>query len=93
MIVFAVKENGAVVGYSLTANMAQEEEEYSQTPLVLEAIAEASEEVARNIADYLTYVKDSNAPYNLPSTYNIPDNGYTLTPAGEAVWPNLFIGD
>jgi len=88
MIVYAVVENGHHAGYSLTDDLNRERQDYIGTPLALIEIASADEQTARNIVDYLTYVKDNSSLYQSPEAYGITaESRYTLSEAGQLVWP------
>lgn len=93
MIVYGVKENGSYAGFSLTDNLERDRLDYVGTPMELVELGSGEEQTARNLVDYLTYIKDNTEPYDMPQKYGIEEGSYILTAEGAAIWPNIFIGE
>lgn len=93
MIAYGVKENGSYAGFSLTDDLARDRQDYVGTPLTLVELASGEEQTARNLVDYLTYVKDNTEPYEMPQKYGIEDGTYILTAEGNALMPTIFKGE
>lgn len=82
MKVIGIKENQSYAGFTLTDNLAEEYDNYAETPLRVIVLGDADEETARNLVDYFT--GGSN-----PDGYNLTDATYTLTADGEELWSAL----
>ena len=93
MIVYGVKENGSYAGFSLTDDLARDRLDYVGTPLELVELGSSEEQTARNMVDYLTYIKDNNGPYDTPQKYGIEEGSYILTAEGNALMPTIFKGE
>ena len=93
MIVYGVKENGSYAGFSLTDDLERDRLDYVGTPLELVELGSSEEQTARNLVDYLTYVKDNNGPYDMPQKYGIEEGSYILTAEGNALMPTIFKGE
>lgn len=93
MIVYGVKENGSYAGFSLTDDLARDRLDYVGTPLELVELGSGEEQTARNLVDYLTYIKDNTEPYEMPQKYGIEEGTYILTGEGQSLWPTIFKGE
>lgn len=82
MIVYGLKQDEAYVGFGVSNDLAMEISDWFNTTVQVTAIADAEEQTARNISDWLTHM-NGPGPFVSKEQYQITDETpYTLTEAG-----------
>lgn len=79
MKVIGIKENGSYVGYTFADDVQTVIDMYNGTQTDIVILADAEDDIARNLVDYFTMAQGD------PSVYQLDDN-FTLTPDGEQLW-------